>query len=72
MSIDRIREELGRVQSGILEDEVTGEKYKLPSAASVDAKAIYRSLGIKRLSRPTKINDRKKCSGKQKILLSNT
>lgn len=67
MSIARIREELNGVKNGILEDNVTGEKYKLPSKASDDALAIYRSLGIKRMSCVTKISAAKKRSGKQKI-----
>lgn len=66
MSVARIREELSSVKSGILEDRITGERYKLPSTASDDALAIYRSLGIKRLNRVSKVPQAKKCSGKQK------
>lgn len=67
MSIARIREELKSVESGHLEDEITGERYKVPSAASDDAAAIYKSLGIKRLNRVGKVIQAKKRSGKQKI-----
>lgn len=66
MSIARIREELSSVKSGLLEDRITGERYKLPSAASDDALAIYKSMGIKRLNSVKKISQTKKCSGKQK------
>ena len=66
MSIDKIREELTRVKSGLLEDTLSGECYRMPSHLSSDAKEIYRSLGIKRLSRASKIIQPKKCSGKKK------
>lgn len=66
MSVARIRGELNSAKSGILEDKVTGERYKLPSKASDDAISIYNSLGIKRLSCVSKISKPKKCSGRQK------
>ncbi len=67
MSIAKIRGELGRVESGLLEDDITGERYKLPSSTSADAIAIYRAFGMRRLQRANKVIQAKKRSGKQKI-----
>lgn len=71
MSVARIREELSSVKNGLLEDRVTGERYKLPSKASDDAVAIYKSLGIKRLNSVSKVSQAKKCSGNQKNYVPN-
>lgn len=71
MSIARIREELERVESGLLEDEATGERYRLPSSISADAISIYKSLGIRRLNRARKVASQKKRSGKRKIHVNN-
>lgn len=67
MSVARIREELKRVQSALLEDDVTGERYRLPSQLSQDAVGIYKSLGIKRLNRPNKVVKPRKCSDQKKM-----
>jgi hypothetical protein len=66
MSIERIRDELKKVGSGILEDNVTGERYKMPTSISAEAASIYKSLGIKRLNLPTKFERSKKRSGSKK------
>ncbi|MBM3192408.1 MAG: IS1634 family transposase [Chlamydiae bacterium] len=67
MSVERIREELDRVSSSLLEDIETGERYKLPSAISTDAKFLYRSVGIKRSMRAQKVDQgRRRCSGVKK------
>lgn len=66
MSIDKLREELKRVGSSLLEDKTTGERYKLPSSISAEAKAIYKSLGVRRSSRVTKVEQLPKRSGQKK------
>ena len=48
MSLEKIREELSHVQSSILENPNTGEIYKLSSPLSLEAKAIYTMLKIRR------------------------
>lgn len=68
MSIDRIREALSSVETSILEDLSTGERHKLPSAMSQDAKIIYKSVGLRRAKHPCKIvSKHTKCSGPRKI-----
>lgn len=59
-TIEKIREELSHVQATILEDELTGKYYKLPSSMSKEAKQIYQSFGISRNCYPQKIAIRKK------------
>jgi transposase len=54
ISIERIREELSRVESSILEDKGTKELYKMPSKISRDASAIYRAMGVTRQESPVK------------------
>lgn len=69
LSIERIRDTLNEVESSILEDEITGERYKMPSAISLEAKNIYMALGLKRSSRPCKLfRQQKKCSALSKNL----
>jgi transposase len=48
ISIEKIREELSRVEASILEDKETKELYKMPSKMSRDAAAIYRAMGVTR------------------------
>ena len=55
MSIDRIRSSLGRVEASILEDRITGEQYKLPSGMDKEAQSIYRSVGLRRSTRPCRL-----------------
>jgi len=67
MSINRIREELGSVETSILEDLSTGERHKLPSAMSQGAKIIYKSVGLRRSKHPSKmVSKHAKCSGHKK------
>lgn len=69
LSIECIREALGEVESSILEDQVTGERYKLPSFVGENAKRIYKSLGIRRTTRPSKLpQPKRKCSAHSKNL----
>lgn len=69
LSIERIRDALSEVEVSILEDGITGERYKLPSAMGLEAKNIYRSLGLKRSNRPAKLlGRREKCSAQSKNL----
>lgn len=70
MSVERIRDELKKVECGLLEDGVTGERYKLPSSLSSEAIAIYKSLGIKRLCRASKVEQSSKCSVQLKTYAS--
>lgn len=70
MSIEKIKAELKRVSSSILESD-SGNLFRLPSKASEEVKQIYKAFGIKRISRPEKIRSNEKCSGFQKIQLPN-
>ena len=47
MSPDRIRRALNDLQIGILHDARRSRTFGLPSAASSDARKIYRTLGLK-------------------------
>ena len=69
LSIERIRESLNKVEASILEDRVTGERYRLPSSMSDTAKGIYKSLGFRRSTQPSKIHvTQRKCSAHLKKL----
>ena len=62
MSVDRIRKELKRVSSSILTSD-EGELFRLPCQVSEDVKMIYKSFGLRRISRPEKLPV---CSGYKK------
>jgi hypothetical protein len=66
MSIEKIKAELKRVSSSILESDAEN-LFRLPSKASENVKQIYKAFGIKRISRPERIRSSEKCSGFQKI-----
>jgi transposase len=72
MSIEKIRTELKRVESSLLEDDATGKMYKLPSAVSTEMKAIYKAVGMKRTRHPEMVVQSKKRSGKQKTYVANS
>ena len=71
MSVEKIRTELKRVESSLLEDDSTGAMYKLPSAVSTEIKAIYKAVGMKRTKHPEMVVQLKKRSGKQKTYTTN-
>lgn len=52
VTIDEMRNELWRVQSSILKDQVTDKIYKIPSSMPPQAKKIYQVFGIKRVLQP--------------------
>ncbi len=60
ISLERMREALLDVQASIMEDELTGKRYKLPSSMSKEAKQIYKSFGISRIRYPQKVFDYEK------------
>ena len=47
LSPEVIRQELLKVQAGVIQNTVTGKKYLLPSKMSQDAKNLYRVIGIR-------------------------
>lgn len=61
-SIEKIRDELLHVQATIIENELTGKLYKLPSNMSKEAKKIYQSFAISRNRYPKKWIIGEKCS----------
>ncbi len=54
ISIEKIINELRHIQTSMLQDETTGEEYRMPSQLSKESSVIYRAMGIKRLKRPYK------------------
>lgn len=64
MSVEKIKSELKRVSSSILESE-EGQQFKMPCQMSEDAQGIYKSFGMKRKRHPEKIESRK-CSVSKK------
>jgi hypothetical protein len=68
LSIERIQDALNDVESSILEEKITGERYKLASAISQEAKNIYRSFGLKHSNQPCKFDVRMECSAQSKNL----
>jgi len=55
MSVDRIRDELLRVQSSIVRDTKSGGRYKIPSPMTSEAKAIYKAFDLSRSATPSRI-----------------
>ncbi len=53
MSVEKIREELSGIEVSILEDEISGKFYQLPSKMNKKANLIYRATGAKRSHRPS-------------------
>jgi len=67
ISIEKIRDALGGVESSLLEDQLTGERYILPSSMSQEARNIYRAMGLQRQRYPSKApRKRTKCSEQEK------
>lgn len=52
VTIDEMRHELWRVQSSILQDQVTKKWYRIPSAMPLKAKKMYQVFGIKHTLQP--------------------
>lgn len=67
ISIERLRAELGRIESSILEDKKTGERYKISSSLNAVSKNIYKAVGVSLKRHPKKLINNIRCSGKQKI-----
>ncbi len=53
MSFEKIREELIHVEASIMEDKKNNLYYKVPSSLSVEGSEIYKSMRVKRFSRPS-------------------
>jgi len=47
LSPEVIRQELLKVQAGIIKDNATGKKYLLPTKITQEAKHLYRVIGVK-------------------------
>lgn len=63
MSVDKIRNELLRVQASIVRDTRHRGLYRIPSRMTQDAKAIYRAFDLRRSSTPTCLSSEEaKCS----------
>ena len=56
MSVEQLQNELLNVQASILIDKSTGARYRLPSAMSQAAQAIYQAFNLKRTQAPTLIH----------------
>jgi len=56
MSVNKIQNELLRVQASIVRDKRHGGLYRIPSRMSEDAKAIYRAFDLVRTSTPAPIS----------------
>ena len=55
ISVDKLRNELLRVQASIVRDKRHGGLYRIPSRMSEEAKAIYRAFDIKRSITPARL-----------------
>lgn len=53
VSVEHLRNELLSVQASIVRDKVGGGLYRIPSAMSQEAKAIYQAFGLRRNQTPT-------------------
>ena len=53
MSVEKMRNELLRVQASIVRDTRQGGLYRIPSSMSLEAKGIYRAFDLKRSEIPT-------------------
>lgn len=53
VSVEHLRNELLSVQSSVVRDKVGGGLYRIPSAMSKEARAIYRAFGIERSQTPS-------------------
>jgi transposase len=55
MSIEKIRDALSQVESSIVKDKETKQKYKIPSKITKEASIIYLAMGINRSHIPIKM-----------------
>ena len=56
ISVEQLQNELLSVQASILRDKTTGARYRLPSATSLAAQAIYQAFNLKRTMAPAPIH----------------
>ena len=68
MSVDEIRKALLGVTSSLIRDKSSGALYRFPKVQSAEAKRIYKSLGLKRSTRPTEITSMSKYRARRKYL----
>ena len=52
VSLDKMREELARVQASIVRDKRTGKRFILPSKVTPIQKAIYKTFGLNLQAKP--------------------
>ena len=55
MSVEKIRDALSQVESSIVKDQETKQKYKIPSKITKEASIIYLAMGINRSHMPIKM-----------------
>jgi transposase len=68
MSVDAIRKALIGVTSSLIRDKSSGTLYRFPKRISPEASRIYKSLGLKRSTRPTEITSVLKYRARRKYL----
>jgi transposase len=68
MSVDEIRKALIGVTSSLIRDKSSGTLYRFPKRISPEASRIYKSLGLKRSTRPTEITSVLKYRARRKYL----
>ena len=68
MSIEEIRKALLGVTSSLIRDKSSGILYRFPKVLSAEASRIYKSLGMKRGTRPTEITSILKYRARRKYL----
>ena len=67
ISVEKIREEIEKIEISILEDKTSGKFYQLPSKMSGQAKLIYRAIGAKRSDQPCEFKMNKNVVEQKKI-----
>jgi transposase len=68
MSVDELRKALLSVTSSLVRDKSSGVLYRFPKKISTAASQIYKSLGLKRSTRPTEITSMSKYRARRKYL----
>jgi len=68
MSVDEIRKALIGVTSSLIRDKSSGVLYHFPKRIIPEASRIYKSLGLKRGTRPTEITSMPKYRARRKYL----
>jgi transposase len=68
MSVEEIRKALIGVTSSLIRDKSNGVLYRFPKRISPQASRIYKSLGLKRTTRPTQITSMTQYRARRKYL----